>query len=246
MAAAGTVGSVGAGLVLPAALLAAYGNAASLALAQAAPAGGWPGVALGAVPAALMYVWGRHVVALSAQELGLTRHGALRSTGIGLLVGLALALPAVLFLYAPPLVGHPVTHAPLGSLTPESLLWRAFVWMTLDTAAPEELAFRGVLLAALLRRFAVPRAVVLSAVAFTLWHAVIVTRTLGVTNLATEPLFLTLGFVGSFASVFVGGIIFAVVRLRTGHVLGSIGAHWAFNAVLLLGLYAPSVERVAY
>jgi membrane protease YdiL (CAAX protease family) len=66
---------------------------------------------------------------------------------------------------------------------------------------------------------------------------VIVSRTLGVTNLADEPVLVALGLAGSFVSVLVGGVVFAVVRLATGHLVGSLVAHWAFNAVLLLGLY---------
>jgi membrane protease YdiL (CAAX protease family) len=217
--------------------LAVYGNGVSLALAEVSPAEGWAGVGLGVVPAAAMFVWARRMAALSMRDLGLSRRGVVRSAWIGLLVALAVAVPAVLFLNAPVLVGRPVTYAPLSSLSTESLLWRALVWMPLDTAFPEEVGFRGVLLAALLRRFAAPGAVVISAVAFTLWHAVIVSRTLGVTNLAGEPLLLALGLAGAFGSVLIGGVLFAVVRLATGHLVGSIVAHWAFNAVLLLGLY---------
>jgi uncharacterized protein len=111
--------------------------------------------------------------------------------------------------------------------------------MPLDTALPEEIAFRGVLLAALLQFCAPTRAVLISAAAFTVWHAVIVARTLGGTNLAEDHVLLALGFLGSFFSVFVGGIIFAILRLKTGHLLGSISAHWGFNAMLLLALHTP-------
>jgi membrane protease YdiL (CAAX protease family) len=220
-----------------AAFLAVYGNGVSLALAEVTPAGGWAGVGLGVVPAVAMFAWGRRMAALSMRDLGLSRRGVVRSAWIGLLVAVAAALPAVLFLNAPPLVGRPVTYAPLSNLSTESLLWRAFVWMPLDTALPEELTFRGVLLAALLRRFAAPGAVAISAVAFTLWHVVIVCRTVGVTNLVGEPVLLALGIAGSFVGVLIGGVLFAVVRLATGHLVGSIVAHWAFNAMVLLGLY---------
>jgi membrane protease YdiL (CAAX protease family) len=181
-------------------------------------------------------------MALTARDLGLCWHGAVRSAGIGLLVALALALPAVLFLLAPPLIGNRVTHAPLSSLTMESVLWRAFAWMPLDTALPEEVAFRGVLLAGLLRHLTTSRAVLISALAFTLWHVVIVSRTLSVTNLSGEPLLLILGTVGAFTSVFIGGIVFAALRLRTGNLAASIVAHWAFNTVLLIGLTVSVVQ----
>jgi uncharacterized protein len=223
--------------VVPVSFLAAYGNGASLALAEASHSGGWLGVVVGAVPAAAVFVWGRRMAMLSASDVGLTSTGAVRSATIGLLVGLGLALPAIVVLHGPPLVGQPVTHAPISSLAPEALVWRALVWMPLDTAVPEELAFRGVLLASLYRQFSAGRAVLISAFAFTLWHAVIVSRTLSVTNLADEPWLLALGQVSSFVAIFVGGIVFAVLRLCTGHLAGSIVSHWAFNAALLVGLY---------
>jgi membrane protease YdiL (CAAX protease family) len=173
------------------------------------------------VLAAFLAVYGNGV-SLALAEV--TPAGGWAGVGLGV-------VPAVA------LLGRPVTYTPLSNLSTESLLWRAFVWMPLDTALPEELTFRGVLLAALLRRFAAPGAVAISAVAFTLWHVVIVSRTVGVTNLAGEPVLLALGIAGSFVSVLIGGVLFAVVRLATGHLVGSIVAHWAFNAMVLLGLY---------
>ncbi len=110
--------------------------------------------------------------------------------------------------------------------------------MPLDTARPGGIPFRGVLLAVLRRRWAAPWATVLSAVPFTLWHGVIVTRTIALTNLQADPLLVIVGLAGAFAAVFVGGILFAALRLATGHLAGSIVAHWALNAALLVGLYA--------
>jgi CAAX protease family protein len=226
-----------------AALLAGYGNAASLALAGATPAGGWSGVAVGMAPAAALLVWGVFSAGLSVRDFGLEWRGAARSAGVGLCVALALAAIAIAFLHAPPVVGQPVSHAPLNSLSEQALVWRTFVWMPLDTALPEEIAFRGVLLAALAQHLPRRRAIIVSAIAFMAWHAVIVARTVAVTNLAGEPLLALLGLVGALAAVFVGGIVFAGLRLMTGNLAGSIFAHWAFNAVLLFGIYAPLAER---
>ena len=226
-------------ILIPALLLAAYGNLASIALKDATPAGGWPGVPLGLLPAIGMLAWARHA-GLTRRDLGLDRRGALRSGAIGLLAALAVALPAVVFLRMPPLIGAPVSYSALNTLSTDSLAWRALVWMPLDTALPEEVAFRGVLLAALLRRFPARRAVLLSAVTFTAWHVVIVVRTLAETNLAQAPLLVVLGGIGAFGAIFVGGVLFAVLRLRTGHLAASVVMHWAFNAALLFGLYAPA------
>jgi membrane protease YdiL (CAAX protease family) len=224
-------------LALVAALV-AYGNVASLARAEMPASGGWPGVAIGLVPVAAILVLARRAGVLTALDLGLTRRGAARSIRIGLMAALAPTLPALLVVRFPLIMEHPVTYAPLDSLSFQALLWRACLWMPLDTALPEEIAFRGVLLAVLRRRWAAPWATVLSAVPFTLWHGVIVTRTIALTNLQADPRLVIVGLAGAFAAVFVGGILFAALRLATGHLAGSIVAHWAFNAALLAGLYA--------
>src|SRR4051812_25485346 len=163
--------------------LAAYGNIASLVLGTATPDGGWSGVVVGVLLLSVVLTWGRWNEQLTATELGLTQRRFLHSAGLGLLVALGAALPALLFLRFPPLVGQAVEYTPLGSLSPEALLWRACFWMPLDTAIPEEVAFRGVLLATLCRRFAEVPALLVSAVVFTVWHAVIVSRTVALTNL---------------------------------------------------------------
>jgi CAAX protease family protein len=231
--------SRGVQLLLPALLLAAYGNAASMVLMNASTSGGWGNVVVGFVPAVLMLGWAWRFGGLSLPDFGVVRHRAVWSGLVGLAVAFALALPVLVVLRAPPWLGGPVSHAPLNMLALDSLLLRAFVWMPLDTALPEEIAFRGVLLGALMQRFDASRAVLLSAGVFTVWHTVIVARTVGVTNLSSDPLFMAIGFVGSLASVFVGGLIFAMLRLSTGNLTGSIVAHWGFNSILLLGLYSP-------
>ena len=60
--------------------------------------------------------------------------------------------------------------------------------------------------------------------------------TLAQTNLQAELLLTTLGLIGAFLAVCVGGVLFAWLRLSTGHLAGSMVAHSAFNALLLLGL----------
>ena len=216
--------------------LAAYGNIASLVVGTATPVGSWSGVLLGVLLVGLVLIWGRWSDQLTATELGLTPRGVVRSAGLGLLVALGTAVAALLFLRFPPLVGQAVEYAPLASLSPEALLWRAFVWMPLDTAIPEEVAFRGVLLASLRRRWSELPAVLVSAAVFTSWHGVIVSRTVALTNLQSEPRLAMLGLLGALLAVGVGGVLFAWLRLATGHLAGSIVAHWAFNAVLLLSL----------
>ncbi len=216
--------------------LGGYGNLESLVLGTAMPAGGWVSVMVTAALLGLVLAWARWSERLSPAELGLRPWLSLRSAGLGLLLALGTGLPALLVLRFPPLVGQAVEYTPLGSLSWQALLWRAFVWMPLDTAIPEEVAFRGVLLGSLRHHLTDRRAVLLSSVVFAVWHGVIVSRTVALTNLQAEPLLAALGLVGAYVAVGVGGALFAWLRLATGHLAGSIVAHWAFNALLLLGL----------
>src|ERR687885_1537231 len=171
--------------------LAAYGNFAAFIAGTAVPVG-WSGLPLPVVLLGLALAWARFVDHLSASELGLTPQGVFPSARAGLLLALAAAVPSLVFLRFPPLVGQSVAYSPLAALPADALLWRAFVWMPLDTAIPEEIAFRGVLLAALRRHLATVPAVLVSAIAFTVWHTVVVTRTVALTNLQAQPILATL------------------------------------------------------
>ena len=219
--------------------LVVYGNLTSFVRGPASPEGGWLGVALGVFPAVVALVWAR-AFGLLPSDLGLVWRTAPRSAALGLVVALGLALVSVVFLRLPILAAQPVAYNPLNALPLETVLLRAFFWMPIDTAIPEEIEFRGALLAGLRLQVTTRRAVILSAVVFTLWHLVIVSRTLLATNFADEPLLLALGLVGALAAIFVGGVLFAILRLRTNNLAGSIICHWAFNTVLLIGIYTPS------
>lgn len=219
-------------LVLALSLI-AYGNL--LAPTGAVLPGQGPLAALtGVALSAALLAWARVGAQLSWDELGL-RGNAVRAASVGLAVGL-LAIPALAVLRFPPLVGGPVTYGPIALVTPDELMVHAFVFMPLGAAIPEEVAFRGVLLGLLRRRFALARAVVLSAAAFTLSHIAVVVATLRQTNLVGDPLFVALGLAGAFGAVCAGGALFALLRVRTGHLAAPAAAHWAFNAVILLGL----------
>jgi membrane protease YdiL (CAAX protease family) len=215
--------------------LAAYGNVAASIVGTAVPIG-WSGLVLAVVLLTVVLAWARFVDRLTPDELGLTRQHLLRGARLGLLVALGAAVPALLFLRFPPLVGQSIAYSPLASLSTEALLWRAFVSMPLDTAIPEEIAFRGVLLASLRRRLADRAAIFVSAAVFTAWHGVVVAGTIALTNLEAQPLLAALGLVGAVIAIGCGGVLFAWLRLTTGHLVGSVVAHWAFNASLLLGL----------
>jgi membrane protease YdiL (CAAX protease family) len=76
-----------------------------------------------------------------------------------------------------------------------------------------------------------------SAVAFSLWHVTVAVITVGNTALATTALYPP-AIVGALVVLFAGGVIMGALRLVTGSLAATIAAHWVFNAVILLGLWA--------
>ena len=218
------------------AFLIAYGNTKALVEPSAVPGTPWPGLAFGIALALAVVALTRAGPRLSAAELGLIRRGSARAAATGLLIGLGAAIPALIVLRFPPLLDAPVRYAPLTGLPPEALLLRALILMPLDTAFPEELAFRGALFAWLRRGHGFAHAAIISSLAFAAWHVVIVAATLPATSTAVHPLTAALGTVAAFAAVGAGGVMFAVLRARTGRLAAPIAAHAAFNAAILLGL----------
>jgi len=167
-------------------------------------------------------------------DLGLTLRW--RALALGAVFGAVVATIGVLVLRFPPLLGGPVTYMPLATVSDAELARHVVFYLPLSVVLPEELAFRGALLGALRAARGMRWAVAGSAFAFGLWHGITVLATVVQTNLSGP--FFALGIAGAFAVVFAGGVAFALLRLRTRSLLTTIGAHWAFNAVVLAGLRA--------
>jgi len=216
--------------VLLSAFLVVYGNAKS-ALVGDAPEGVPLGVGFGLLLTGLMALWARYVLRLDRDELGLANARARQSLIWGLIVTLVvLALTQLGARLAP--AGSLADSVPrsLLRLSDEQVLRRIGFMLPFDTALPEEVAFRGVLLAALRRRYTAVPAVVLAAIPFALWHVVL-------TGLETErrdPLLL----IGKLGADFTGGLWFGFLRVRTGHLAGGVLAHWLIDAGLMLGARA--------
>src|SRR5581483_9835206 len=89
-------------LLLVAATLTAYANTFdALALAQGREHFGLWRLVFNLAGVAALLGWGRRYERLGPAELGLGRRSHLRPTGLGLLAGAALALPALLFFWLP-------------------------------------------------------------------------------------------------------------------------------------------------
>lgn len=122
----------------------------------------------------------------------------------------------------------------------------ALTRIPIAVAAPEELAFRGVLDAALRRHLAPGPAGAWGAVAFGAWHA------LGATTLSHDNAGLSrvldpgrlgtaAGVSGAVATTAAAGLGFLALRRRTDSVVPGTAVHWALNATAALaaGLSRP-------
>jgi len=178
----------------------------------------WVNALLGLV--VLGYGW---VVGLDRAELGLTRD-RLRS---GLLLGLAVLAAAVVVLSVA--VALPATRElfPDDAARPSGLrvLLDAAVRIPTATVFPEEVAFRGVLLALLLRRHPSQQAVLVHALLFGLWHLppILIGADHGLVGVALLA-------AGTFAATVVAGVGFAWLRIRSGSLLAPVLAHIGTNS----------------
>jgi membrane protease YdiL (CAAX protease family) len=170
---------------------------------------------------------------LTAADLGLAR--STRRTGLvwgaaaAALVGVAYALA---YLVAPVREVLPDGERDLG----RAALWAVLVVVPLGTVLPEELAFRGLLLALLGRRHGVLAGTLVSSGLFGLWH-VLGSLGGGAANAAIAEVaggdaagtvarvMVTVGF------TFVAGIVLCWLRLRSGSLLAPVLAHWTVNGL---------------
>ena len=173
---------------------------------------------------------------LTWAEAGIRRTNLLRSSLIGAGIGLGLAAVVLLALEVGAHVGTPITYQPLRGASISALLTHALVGLPLQTAIPEELAFRGLVLGLLMRKLTPLRATLMTSATFVAWHVVVQVQTLALTNFTSSGQ-IVLATSLAVAGLFAGGLIFAFVRLRTHNLAGAVMAHWLFDAAFVTGLY---------
>ncbi len=218
--------------------LVAWGNAVAYLYRPDLPGDGWPALVFAAILVSGVVVVAR-VARLSRADLGLAGH-ALPGVAVAVGVTVVTAAASLAVLRFPPLLGEPVAYAPIAAMDLARLGANVALFLPLGTVLPEELAFRGVLFGLLRRRHGALAAILLSSLAFALWHAAVIVLTLSRTNVAAVPLFHVLGLTVAFAAVFAGGCALAALRLGTRHLAAPVVAHWGFIAALLLGLRSMS------
>ena len=158
-----------------------------------------------------------------------------RSTTLAIAAGLGLAVPSVLF-FAITAARGGLGYAAIPALPVQSLLMRELVEIPLLTALLEELVFRQYAFRAFAQK-GVIATVLVNASVFTLWHLVVTARTVLATNFAASPLLLVGSYVGSLATIFVAGVVFALVRWRTGSFVYSALTHWIVLGLITLAMW---------
>jgi membrane protease YdiL (CAAX protease family) len=198
----------------------------------------WGRVALDPL-VALGLVWVARSSGSTWEQLGLAR--ARVAAGIRWGLGAAAAVAAgVLVLAALPVARDVLYGEAVLGQPASAVVVAAAVRIPLGTVVPEELVFRGVLLALLLRHLSDRRALLGSASLFALWHVAVILAT-GRDLPALGVLAGTAAQAGAFAlalgSTFAAGLGFGWLRLRSGSLAAPVLAHWATNGLMLLAAY---------
>ena len=170
---------------------------------------------------------------LTAADLGLARSawpaGLRWGAAAAALVGAAYAVASLL---GPVRQALPEGEGGLG----RAPLWAVLVVIPLGTVVPEELAFRGLLLAQLGRRRGVLAATLLSSGLFGLWH-VLPSLGGGAANAAItdavggDAAGMALRGVVTVCFTSVAGVVLCWLRLRSGSLLAPVLVHWTVNGL---------------
>src|SRR6266576_6107882 len=216
-------------------ILVVFGNAAGVAAGPNVVTFSWAATAQSAGTLLIVIVAFRWC-GLTWAEAGIGRTNLLRSSLIGAGIGLGLAAVVLLALELGAQLGTPITYQPLRGAPISAVLTHAMVGLPLQTAIPEELAFRGLLLGLLMRKLTPLRAALVTSAIFVAWHVAVQVQTLALTNF-TSPGQIVLATSLAVAGLLAGGLIFAFVRLRTHNLAGAVMAHWLFDAAFVTGLY---------
>jgi membrane protease YdiL (CAAX protease family) len=118
------------------------------------------------------------------------------------------------------------------------LAYEALLRIPVGTALFEELAFRGVLLAVLLRVTSTVPAVAVSSALFGLWHILPTISALRANELA-EGAATAIGAVGGAVIVTgIGGALLCVLRLHTGSLIAPVLVHTSTNSLAIVAAFA--------
>ncbi len=185
--------------------------------------------------------WAMQVQGFSLTELGITARNLWPGATIGLAAAVVVTVPAVLyFLFPIGVSGDSIDYETFADDSVGGFVLWAAVRYPIGAAVFEEVLFRGVLLALALRAFGTNRGIVFSAAAFAAWHIVVDYTTMSDSNVADNDVFFAFAQVGALVALFVGGLALAVIRQRTGSLVGPIVFHWLAVVGMNATLFAQS------
>ncbi len=187
---------------------------------------------------ALLLAWALGRARMSLDELGLGPRHVPASALVGLVLSLIAAVPPVLFIVLAPLFnGDPVEVEELSDRSGASLAYFLAFRQPVGTALFEEVAFRGVLYGLWNRAGGERTAILASAAFFSAWHTVITSRTVAQSGVVDTPVMVVLGVAVSLTGLFIGGLLFAYLRWRTGSIAAAVVAHWLVVAAMSLAVW---------
>ena len=170
-------------------------------------------------------------------DIGLTALGWQKALVVGVASGAALAAPSLLFFAFPLILPGPVAYPGIAGLSEADLAYLLLARLLVGTAVFEETAFRGLLQSTLIVATGRTRGVILTTLAFALWHIVVLYLTVGQTNVATGILPWWIPFLLGFLPVAAAGLVWSYLRLRTGSLIAPIASHWTVVGLMDLALY---------
>ncbi|TFV86999.1 CPBP family intramembrane glutamic endopeptidase [Blastococcus sp. CT_GayMR16] len=136
-----------------------------------------------------------------------------------------------------------LTDARISDLDGAELSYQALVRVPFGTVVWEEVAFRGVLLAAFTRLLPVPAATAASSAVFGIWHIRPTLSALAANDLVEGPGATTLAVLLACAGTAAAGVGFTWLRLRSASLLAPVLLHVATNSVGSLA--AAAAARLA-
>jgi membrane protease YdiL (CAAX protease family) len=172
----------------------------------------------------------------SVDDLGLGRSSASNGLRWGLaivgVVAVGIAVGALL----------PATRALFhdqraAGLSGPELAYDALLRIPVGTALFEEVAFRGVLLALLMRVTATVPAVAVSSALFGLWHILPTISALRANDLAEGAAAAFGAVAGAVIVTAVGGVLLCMLRLSTGSLVAPVLTHTATNSLAIVAAF---------
>jgi len=178
---------------------------------------------------------------LSWSDLGLGRDRLPCGARWGGAVAAAVAAGLAVAVAVPSL--HPLLDdARVRRLGPGAVAYHALVRVPLGTVVLEEVAFRGALFGALARHGSRAWAAVGSSVVFGLWHIRPTLGLLDANDVAPDPVARAGAVAAAVVVTAAGGLLFCLLRVRSGSTLAPVIAHTATNS---LGIAASAAVRLA-